>query len=61
MPESEIDDALKGVITELGDAAAAGNPKKVLGQVFKAFYARVDKSSVDPEVVKKRAEVLLGA
>jgi uncharacterized protein YqeY len=38
----------------------AENPKRSLGLVLKAFYAKVDKAHVDGRVVKKRAEELLG-
>jgi len=54
----EIDRRLQEVLAELQPAPG---DKKALGQVFKAFYARVDRSAVDTDLVKKRAEALLAA
>ncbi|KAF4620658.1 hypothetical protein D9613_000575 [Agrocybe pediades] len=54
---TQIDDELKAVIKNL--PAGGGDLKKHLGAVFKEFYAKVDKSTVDPNVVKHRAQELL--
>jgi hypothetical protein len=37
------------------------DPRKSIGKVFKTFYAKVDRSSVDPDLVRRRAEALLAA
>ncbi|GJE95927.1 GatB/YqeY domain-containing protein [Phanerochaete sordida] len=53
-----VDAVLRDVITEL---APPPGDKRALGQVFKAFYARVDRSAVDGDLVKSRAAALLAA
>lgn len=58
LSETDIDSALSIVIEAL---PAGYNPKTSLGQVFKAFYSKVDKSTVDVGLVKRRAEVLLAS
>jgi uncharacterized protein YqeY len=56
LSQAEIDRVLQEAIAEcLQDS----NPKKVLGLVFKSFYSKVDKSSVDSDLVKSRASALL--
>lgn len=55
--EAEIDHILRGVLSE--SRPQGSDPRKALGQVFKAFYAKVDKSTVDPDLLKRRAETLL--
>ncbi|KAG5646277.1 hypothetical protein DXG03_003873 [Asterophora parasitica] len=55
---AEIDSALREVLTTL---PADPNPKSLLGRVFKEFYSKVDKSTVDATLVKQRADVLLAA
>ena len=40
---------------------AQGDPRKSIGRIFKAFYAKVDRASVDPDLLKRRAEVLLSS
>lgn len=55
LPEAEVDRILQGVMTE----QAHGDPRKSIGQIFKAFYARVDRASVDPDLLKRRAQALL--
>jgi hypothetical protein len=35
------------------------NALKLQGKMLKAFYSKVEKSLVDPNVVKKRAEAML--
>ncbi|CDO76689.1 hypothetical protein BN946_scf184677.g9 [Trametes cinnabarina] len=61
LPEADIDRVLKDVLASpsVSEAIAKGPPQKALGQVFKAFYAQVDKSSVDPELVRRRTQALL--
>jgi uncharacterized protein YqeY len=54
--ESEIDRALREVLAE---HKPEGDSRKALGKVFKAFYSKVDKSTVDAELVKHRAEILI--
>lgn len=56
LSEAEIDHTLTEVIAALPSGT---DPRRGLGLVFKGFYAMVDKSVVDSDVVKKRAEVLL--
>ncbi|KAJ8494753.1 hypothetical protein ONZ51_g2104 [Trametes cubensis] len=52
LPEAEIDRILQGVLADpaVANARSKGPPQKVLGLVFKTFYSRVDKSTVDPEL-----------
>ena len=47
------------IIDELKATAKSGESKKLVGLVFKSFYSRVDRSTVDPDLVKKQAEALL--
>jgi uncharacterized protein YqeY len=56
LAESEIDRILLDILAEHKFSDVRG---KTLGIIFKAFYAMVDKSSVDTALVKRRAEVLL--
>jgi hypothetical protein len=58
LPEAEIDGILQEVIAEQV-SEAQGSSRNSIGNVFKAFYARVDRASVDPDLVKRRAEALL--
>ncbi len=60
LPEAEIDRILKGVISEQLSETQADR-RKPIGKVFKTFYAKVDKASVDPDLVRRRAEALLTA
>ncbi|KAI0692531.1 GatB/YqeY domain-containing protein [Cerioporus squamosus] len=63
LPEADIDGVLREVVATpaIAEAVAKGPPQKALGQVFKVFYAQVDKSSVDPDLVRRRAQALLAA
>lgn len=54
--ESEIDRILQDVLDE---HKPEGDLRRALGKLLKAFYAKVDKSTVDANLVKKRAETLL--
>jgi uncharacterized protein YqeY len=60
LPEPEIDRVLKEVAKE-HLPHTPGDPRRSIGKVFKAFYARVDRASVDPDLVKRRAEALFSA
>lgn len=60
LPEAEIDRILKRVIFEQASGAQT-DPRKSIGKVFKTFYAQVDRASVDPDLVRRRAEALLAA
>ena len=60
LPEAEIDLILKGVISEQLSETQM-DPRKSIGKVFKTFYAQVDRASVDPDLVRRRAEALLAA
>jgi len=56
--EAEVDRILQDVMSEQV-SQAQGDPRKSIGRIFKAFYARVDRASVDPDLLKRRAEALL--
>lgn len=56
LSESEIDAILSPIVKE---TPPTNPPQKALGIVFKKFYAQVDKSRVDAELLKKRAQALL--
>jgi uncharacterized protein YqeY len=56
LSESEIDRVLRDVLAE---HKPEGDPRKALGKVLKAFYSKVDKSTVDAGLVKHRAESLI--
>jgi uncharacterized protein YqeY len=60
LSEADIDRFLRDAISEQA-SEAPGDPRKATGKVFKAFYSRVDRSTVDPDLVKSRADVLLSA
>jgi len=59
LSESQIDNTLQQVLKEQGGVVDKANPKKALGLVLKSFYAKVDRSSADGDLVRKRAETLL--
>ncbi|KAI1784253.1 GatB/YqeY domain-containing protein [Ganoderma leucocontextum] len=62
LPESDIDRVLNEVLAtpEISDAISKGAPpQRALGQVFKAFYAQADKTTVDPDLVRRRAQAFL--
>lgn len=60
LPEAEIDRILKGVISEQLSETQVDS-RKSIGKVFKTFYAQVNRASVDPDLVRRRAEALLAA
>lgn len=59
LPEVEIDRVLRPIVDGLKATAKPGESKKLIGHAFKSFYSQVDRSRVDPDVVKKRTEALL--
>ncbi|KAI9463690.1 GatB/YqeY domain-containing protein, partial [Lactarius psammicola] len=60
LPEAEVDRILQNVMSEQV-SQAQDDPRKSIGRIFKAFYAKVDRASVDPDLVKRRAETLLSS
>jgi len=52
LTESQVDETLKKVIASL----SVSQPS--LGQIFKSFYALVDKSDYPPNVLKRRLQEL---
>jgi uncharacterized protein YqeY len=56
MSDAEIDRVLNEIVTE---TTLDGDSRKILGQVYKTFYSKVDKSTVDTNIVKRKAEALL--
>lgn len=59
LPETEVDKVLIPIIDRLKVTAKPGESKKMVGLVFKSFYSQVDRSAVDPDSVRRRAEALL--
>ncbi|GBE81354.1 GatB/YqeY domain-containing protein [Sparassis crispa] len=60
LSEADVDRILRETIADQSQLMESGTPsKKAQGLVFKAFYAKVDKLSVDTDLVKRRAEALL--
>lgn len=58
----DVDRILQEVIS--ANEIQLSNPAQlnmVVGKVFKAFYAKVDRSTVDSEYVKRKAEEILKA
>lgn len=55
---ADIDAHIKAVLDTLPSGT---DPRKASGLVFKEFYIRVDKSMVDSNHVKERAQALLNA
>jgi uncharacterized protein YqeY len=58
--EAEVDRILQDVMNEQ-PSQAQDDPRKSIGRIFKAFYAKVDRASVDPDLLKRRAEALLSS
>jgi len=56
LTDSEIERILRDVVAK---HKTDDNSKRVLGKVFKDFYAEVDRSAVDKGLVKRKAETLL--
>lgn len=62
MPDEQIEVILKNVLQELKlDSAALQDRKRSLGLLLKAFYQQVDKSNVDGQIVKQKAESLIAS
>lgn len=57
MSENEIDGIL-AQIAEENNIGPGSDPKRSTGLILKAFYAKVDKSAVDGQVVKQRVDAL---
>lgn len=60
LPSSDVDRILYEVIS--ANEIKLENPAQlnmIVGTVFKAFYAKVDKSTVDSDYLKKKAEEIL--
>jgi uncharacterized protein YqeY len=53
---SEIDTRLKEIVDALPKDL---DPRRSIGVIFKEFYSKVDKSSVDANLVKQRAQDLI--
>lgn len=58
LSQTEIDQHIKEIMDNL---PTGYDPQKLQGHVFKEFYIKVDKSMVDPLLVKQRAQVLLNS
>ncbi|KAG6862309.1 hypothetical protein C0995_016007 [Termitomyces sp. Mi166 len=56
LSDTDIDEALRQAIAAL---PAEAQPQKSRGQIFKNFYQRIDRSTVDTSLVKQRADALL--
>ena len=56
MSTSQIDTQLVSIVEALPKDL---DPRKLIGMVFKEFYSKVDKSSVDANVVKQRTQDLI--
>jgi len=54
LSEADVDSHLQKILDRLPSGQKAGI-------IFKEFYSVVDKSTVDPGMVKKRLDVLLNA
>ncbi|VDC03605.1 unnamed protein product [Peniophora sp. CBMAI 1063] len=61
MPEGDVDDILKGILASEGLITPGADPRKATGKLYKAFFARVDRSLVDQDILKRRIEAALAA
>ena len=60
MPDEQIEVLLKNTLHELqASGANLQDPKRSLGLLLKTFYQQIDKSAVDGQLVKQKAEDLL--
>ncbi|KZT43675.1 GatB/YqeY domain-containing protein, partial [Sistotremastrum suecicum HHB10207 ss-3] len=59
LSEAEIEAVLKPIISS--SRLSTADPKRSLGVLLKAFYQEVDRSRVEGELVKRRAEALLNS
>ena len=58
MPENEIDRIL-AKIAEENNIGPGSDLKRSTGLILKAFYTKVNKSTVDGQVVKRRVDALI--
>ncbi|TFK25495.1 GatB/YqeY domain-containing protein [Coprinopsis marcescibilis] len=59
LSEEKVDSILGSILETLPQTE--GPQHRALGVVFKQFYAQVDKSTVDAEMVKRRARALIAS
>ncbi|TFY75337.1 hypothetical protein EWM64_g8676 [Hericium alpestre] len=59
LSEADIDRVLKTIIPE--QRAEGEDNKRAMGKVMKAFYSKVDRSTVDPQLVTARVGALLAS
>jgi len=59
MSSTEIDGIIQDILASL--ALSPADSRKATGKIFKAFYAKVDRSSVDPDLVKARVNHALNS
>ena len=57
LTEAQIDEIIRSILKE--HPLGTSDPRKHLGQIYKAFYSQVEKFQVDPHLVKERAQVLV--
>jgi len=60
LSEAEVDRILQDIKTEQA-LQAQDDPRKSIGRIFKTFYAKVDRASVDPDLLKRRADALFSS
>lgn len=59
LSETEVNCALQEAVGQC--VTDDVNPRQMLGRILKAFYSKIDKSNVDSDFVKRRAEALANA
>ncbi|KZT04624.1 GatB/YqeY domain-containing protein [Laetiporus sulphureus 93-53] len=59
LSEAEIDRFIREIIAEQPQLTSEPNKKRAAGMLFKTFYSKVDRSLVDTDLVRSRAEALL--
>lgn len=64
MSSAQVDEALARILNELqapgsDSLSSNSNPKRAMGTILKAFYAQVDKSVVDSQMIKDKVEALI--
>jgi hypothetical protein len=55
-----VDHTIKSILTSLA-LSPDNDPRKATGKIFKAFYAQIDRSQVDPNLVKARVDIALNS
>ncbi|KAF9071016.1 Yqey-like protein-domain-containing protein, partial [Rhodocollybia butyracea] len=60
LSSAEVDHAIQTVLTSLA-ISPDNDPRKATGRIFKAFYAQIDRSQVDPNLVKARVDIALNS